>query len=314
MEEKNIKHSIQYIGNVPLILDNYSGRDDYNDGDFFEEFLLETTKENGDIDYSGIIAQNPFASVLYHLSHLRENILCWYPFSDRDSVLEIGSGCGALTGVLARNCGKVDCVDLSKRRCMCNAYRHCDFNNLRIFVSNFEDFAGNAKEKYSIITLIGVLEYSQAYINSRNPFVDMLKMARRLMSDNGRLLIAIENKFGLKYFAGAREDHLCSFFKGIEGYSGKDFARTFSRRELDMIGKKAGFAQINFYYPYPDYKFPTAIFSDDRLPQKGELVENRLSIIHDRYELFDECKAYDNIIDAGMFPEFSNSFLLELKV
>lgn len=308
------EHKVELIGKVPLILDNYSGHDDYSDGDAYEEFLLEVTKENGDIDYSEIIAQNPSTPTVYHLSHLRENIICWYPFSPDEQALEIGAGCGAVTGALARGCAKVDCVDLSKRRCMINAYRHRDYDNIRIFVSNFEDFVGSAEKKYSLITLNGVFEYSKAYINSPDPFVDMLKMVKSLLAENGTLLIAIENKFGLKYFAGAREDHCSLFFRGIEGYQRDDFARTFSRGELSELCAAAGFTKQRFYYPYPDYKFPTAIYSDERLPQKGELIENQCELIYDRYMLFNMNKAFDNIISAGLFPEFSNSFLVELKV
>lgn len=148
------QNTLEYIGNMPLILDNYNGHDDYNEDDVFEEFLLRTTKENGDIAYSAVIAQNSSFPILYHLSHLRENIICWYSLSSEDHALEIGAGCGAVTGVLARNCGKVDCVDLSKRRCMVNAYRYRNFNNLRIYVSNFEDFVSNTAEKYSVIKLL----------------------------------------------------------------------------------------------------------------------------------------------------------------
>lgn len=305
--------NVEMIGKVPLILDNYSGHDDYSDGDVYEEFLLQTTKENGDIDYSEIIAANPSTPVLYHLSHLRENIICWYPFSSDEHALEIGAGCGAITGALARSCAKVDCVDLSKRRCLINAYRHRDYDNLRIFVSNFEDFVGSAKERYSLITLNGVFEYSKTYIKSDDPFIDVLKMVKSLLAENGTLLIAIENKFGLKYFAGAREDHCSMFFRGIEGYQNGDFAQTFSRSELSQLCARAGFTRQRFYYPYPDYKFPTTIFSDERLPQKGELIENQCNLIYDRYTLFNENRAFNNIIDAGLFPEFSNSFLVELK-
>ncbi len=305
---------VETIGKVPLILDNYSGHDDYNDGDDVEELLLKTVKEHGDIDYSEDIAENPTTPVLYHLTHLRENLLFWYPFSSEDHVLEIGAGCGALTGLLAKRCAKVDSVDLSKRRCMINAYRHRDYENLNIYVSNFEDFVKNADRQYSVVTLIGVLEYSKLYISSMDPFVDLIKMAKSLLKKQGKLLIAIENKFGLKYFAGAREDHTSFFFKGIEGYIQDDFAETFSRSELKEICVKAGFQDPKFYYPYPDYKFPTAVFSDERLPRKGELAENKFNLIYDRYELFNEGKAFDNIIGAGLFQEFSNSFLVELKV
>ena len=50
-----------------------------------------------------------------------------------DEVLEIGSGMGAVTGALARNCKKVDCIELSKRRSLANAYRNKSYNNIEIF-------------------------------------------------------------------------------------------------------------------------------------------------------------------------------------
>ena len=36
--------------------------------------------------------------------------------SKSDSLLEIGAGCGAITGALAREARDVTCIDLSKRR------------------------------------------------------------------------------------------------------------------------------------------------------------------------------------------------------
>ena len=58
-----------------------------------------------------------------------------------DKVLEVGSGCGAITGALARKAGSVTCVDLSKKRSMINAYRHSDYDNITIHVGNFPDIS-----------------------------------------------------------------------------------------------------------------------------------------------------------------------------
>ena len=44
--------------------------------------------------------------------------------------------------------------------------------------------------------------------------------------------IAIENKFGIKYWAGATEDHTGRIFDGIQGYGGVERVRTFSRYAL----------------------------------------------------------------------------------
>lgn len=52
------------------------------------------------------------------------------------------------------------------------------------------------------------------------------------------------------------------------------------------------------------------IYSDERLPFKGEL--NRLETNYDRLrlQLFQESPVYDSLLDNDLFPTFSNSFLL----
>lgn len=85
------------------------------------------------------------------------------------------------------------------------------------------------------------------------------------LKPEGRLLIAIENRLGLKYFAGAPEDHTDLHFFGINGYPGNQSVRTFSKNELGELLENSGFPFLRFYYPYPDYKFPTEIFTDESL-------------------------------------------------
>lgn len=303
---------INKIGNVSLNLDNYSDSDTYSDGDI-EEWLLNTVKENGDIDYSEIIAHNASWPVLYHLSLAREAILSWYPFSKEDSILEIGAGCGAVTGALLKTGARVTSLDLSLRRSQINAYRHCNAENLDIVVSNFQKFAETNREKYSKITLIGVLEYAALYIKDKKPYVALLKAALDLLNEGGSVLIAIENRLGLKYFAGCREDHLGNYFSGIENYPGEANVRTFSKKEITDICHESGLQNCTFYYPYPDYKFASSIYSDECLPSEGQLIDNIRNFDSDRLVLFDESCAFDGIISAGLFPEFSNSFFIEAR-
>ena len=40
-------------------------------------------------------------------------------------------------------------------------------------------------------------------------------MMNRHLKKGGRIVIAIENRLGLKYFAGCAEDHLGTYFSGI---------------------------------------------------------------------------------------------------
>ena len=135
------------------------------------------------------------------------------------------------------------------------------------------------------------------------------RIARHL-APGGRIVIAIENRLGLKYWAGCTEDHVGKYFEGLENYPDTRSVRTFSRKELSDIIDQAGEFKTTFYYPYPDYKFPMTIYSDKRLPKKGELRDNFCNFDRNRIQLFNEGKVYDSLTDAGLFQEFSNSFLV----
>lgn len=297
------------IGCVELNLDYYEGSDTYTDG-VVEDQILEIVKAMPKEEYHRVIEECADWSILYHLSEIRENIVNWIDFDGSESVLEIGSGCGAITGVLARKCHDVTCVDLSHKRSLINAYRNKEKENIEILVGNFETIYDKLEKKYDVITLIGVFEYAQCYIAAEKPFHEFLDMIKALLKEDGKLIIAIENQYGLKYWAGCQEDHIREVFSGLEGYRNTNRVRTFSRTKLEQLLGETGFVHTQFFYPYPDYKFPTAVYSDDYLPNAGALNNNIRNMDGDRMYLFDESMVYDGLIDSNMFPFFSNSFLV----
>lgn len=289
-----------------LNLTFYKGEDLYNDGDVEEEIL--SICESGR-DIQELLRNENRWPLLYHLSDIRHNLLDWYDFEPEGSLLEIGAGCGAVTGLFCDRLKRVVGIDLSKRRSTINVTRNGGRGNLEIFVGNFEDI--RLEEKFDYVTLIGVLEYSGYYISQgENPYQEMLKRAKAYLKPGGRLILAIENKFGLKYFGGAGEDHTGGFFDGIEDYRKVKGVRTFSKPELAGLLLQAGFEESRFYYPMPDYKLPEAVYSDDFLPKPGMLSHVSDAYDRPRYRLFDESAAYDAIIRDGQFPYFANSFLI----
>lgn len=300
----------EQIGKVTLDYSRYSGEDYYCDG-AVEDELLEIVKNFSQTEYARIIEVKKSWPVLYHLSPLRENIVDWIPMNKTSKVLEVGSGCGAVTGALSRKAGTVTCVDLSKKRSRINAYRHSECENVTIHVGNFKDIEHDLDRDYDYICLIGVFEYGQSYIGGATPYEDFLNILKKHLAENGRIIIAIENKYGLKYFAGCKEDHLGSYFSGIENYAGSG-VRTFGREGLERIFKSCGMRQYYFYYPYPDYKFMTTIYSDAYLPGRGELSNNFRNFDRDRMLLFDEKSAFDGIVEEGLFSVFANSYLVVL--
>ena len=307
--EETMPDNQEYIGKVLLDYRFYPGEDLYTDGEI-EEQLLEIARTTPEDALNAVIAEEHKWPILYHMSHIRENILNAVRITGEDDVLEIGSGCGAVTGSLARHARSVTCIDLSRRRSLVNAWRHRDKENIKIIVGNFSEIEKALDKKYDYVTLIGVFEYGQAYIGGDDPYGTFLKKIRRLLKPGGKLVIAIENRLGLKYWAGAREDHSGGYFDGLENYPEGGSARTFSRPELERILAENGFERRDFYYPYPDYKLPFTLFSDRYLPKKGTLNNNIWNFDRDRLVLFHEGRVFDSLIHDGLFPQFSNSFLV----
>ncbi|MDE7287588.1 MAG: class I SAM-dependent methyltransferase [Lachnospiraceae bacterium] len=297
------------IGKVTLDYKYYPGKDLYSDG-AIEDEILAIVKEASRVEYPSVIEERKSWPILYHLSPLRGNIVDWLPIKPGDKVLEIGAGCGAITEKLSEKAGSVTCIDLSAKRSLINAYRNQDRDNIEIRVGNFSDIEPSLSEDYDFACMIGVFEYGQSYIHTKTPYEDFLKIMKKHVKKEGCIVIAIENKFGLKYWAGCKEDHVGTYFSGLEGYPEGGSARTFTRPGLEKILKNCGVENYSFYYPYPDYKFPTTIYSDKRLPEAGELTDNMRNFDRDRMVLFNEKYVFDGIIADDLFPHFSNSYLV----
>lgn len=300
---------IKELGNVKLNYQHNPGTDLYSDTFIYDE-LLGIVQKHRVQEYTSIIKEHKNWTVLYHLSPCRQHILEWIPFQKTDSILEIGSQCGALTGCLADKTKKVTCIELSEKKSLINAHRNHNKQNIEILLGKFEDVEQSLTEFYDFITLIGVLEYAPHHISGEQPYMNFLKLCKTHLKPGGKLIIAIDNKLGMKYWAGCREEHSGLHFESIEGFSSTDGIQTFSRLELENLLKQAGFPETTFYYPYPDYKMPLSIYSDDYLPNPADLYRNILNYDRDRLLLFDEAKAFDSVIKAGAFPVFANSYLI----
>ncbi len=288
-----------------LNLDYYENEDRYSDGDI-EEKLLSYVK--GQLTEEQLEDGAYMYPVLYHLSALRENILNWYPFSRDCSVLEIGAGCGALTGLLCKKAGSVVAVELSKRRAAINYERHKEFENLEIMVGNFNQMAFPGQFDYVILN--GVLEYAISFTDGETPYETFLSLIGKLIKPQGHLLIAIENRLGLKYFNGAPEDHTGHYFEGVNGYQNNDSVRTFSREELTALLKSCGFTAQRFYYPYPDYKFPAEIFTDETIHTYG-YGKPFVNLSGSRYRIFEEQGVWQAFAREKITASFANSFLVD---
>lgn len=289
-----------------------------------EDFLIKFFNKPQSRKVESIITllqNNPDWPILYHLSPQRELLLNWYPFNTKANLLEIGAGCGALTGLFAQKVRKVYANELTNKRMEIISKRYSDCSNIVVLPGNIAE--QKIDELFDYITIIGVLEYAGRFFSiTQNdfftPYLMFLKNVRKMLKPNGKVIIAIENKLGLKYIAGGKEDHYGNLFSSIENYPNFSGIRTFSKNELIHLIRAGGFSKINFFYPFPDYKLPTIIFSDKFLKQGLNLPKSYYAQIidnaHQRLFLFNEVIFAESLFQERILDRFANSFLVEVGV
>jgi 2-polyprenyl-3-methyl-5-hydroxy-6-metoxy-1,4-benzoquinol methylase len=245
----------------------------------------------------------------YHLSKRRGNLI--RPFAQSlagKKILEIGAGMGAITRILGESDAEVIALEGTLRRAKATRSRTRDLPNVTVVADSFEHFQINGK--FDVITLIGVLEYANLYSQDPNPHLSMLEKCMELLEPNGSLVIAIENKLGLKYFAGAPEDHVGITMYGIEDHYSRSSVRTFGKIELSDLLKQAGFESSNFATPLPDYKLTTSVITEAGYSFKGF---DTASLTRDSFMQDPQLPSWINFSpERALFPIHRNELGLDL--
>ena len=254
----------------------------------------------------------------YHFSRKRHLLLRPFEIKRGDRVLELGSGCGSITRYLAEIGAEVTAVEGELARAAVAAKRCEGFDNVRFVTDNFLSL--DLTEKFDWVLMIGVLEYSQKYATSQDRPREYLDIAHRHMKPNGTLVIAIENKLGLKYLNGAGEDHNGKRFYGPQDLYGDNDITTWGRTELQDMLTAAGFSQNKFFAAFPDYKLPKIILSEDidqnRNFRAEELLHYSKSLDYrgKNERIFDESLVMSSLRKNGMMIDMANSFLIACRL
>ena len=275
-------------------------------------------KVNDQGSYDAIIKNQNNWEVTNALSEIRSNCIEWLPFKKTDRVLEIGCGYGAVSEMLSRKVGRLHCIEKHAKMCSIAAERTELNNNTSVYLGTIEDLLEHEQQelKYDYIIMLGsfsgIYEYLRNGEESDNAQIEALNLLKTVLDEDGTIVIAEDNKLGLKFWNGAKIDPGDGYFALLEGQS-ESRRKLFTRSEYDAICKEAGFSEIQYFYPYPDYKYPLSIYSDEYLPKENELYNDIYNWEESFLNLFCESKVYNSIIKENMFPYFSNSFILLLE-
>lgn len=252
----------------------------------------------------------------YHLSPVRANLLRPLQPLLNGRVLELGAGCGAITRYLGEIGTEVVAVEGSLRRAQIARERTADLQNVTVVCSRIETFT--AEQKFDVVTLIGVLEYARAHANYPHSHEHMLLAhAINQLAPDGILVVAIENKFGLKYLAGAPEDHFGIPYFGINDSYSETTVATYGLQELKALLRNAGLEHQTLLLPLPDYKLPVSVLSSEGARASSTFDAEALlahSVIADVQRPaappFSLERAWSVAYKNGLASDLANSFLL----
>ena len=251
----------------------------------------------------------------YHLDPSRANVLRVLSIPAGARILEVGAGCGTLTRYLGEQGVEVDAVEPVLSRARVARERCRDLGSVEVFVGQIEDVPRAAD--YDLVIVVGVLEYTGRGYSGTEQHQRFLEEVRARLAPGGSLILAIENKLGTKYLAGAPEDHYNVPFEGVEGYpSGGTRARTFSRRELEGMLTEVGLSPRTLA-AFPDYKMTRAVL--DPLALAGTPEQSLLSNlpifpspdwVGVRSPAANEQLLWRSLVEAGLALDTSNSLLI----
>lgn len=157
-----------------------------------------------------------------------------------------------------------------------------------------EKFKADATEKFDYVLL--------------QDDIEKIEIAKKHLKPNGTILLFLNNRFGIRYFAGDKQngkafDTICS-----------ENCNLYSKKEIEQILQNHGFQNYKFFYPLPNYENPSVIFSDSYLPDYTDtkLLYNNLYPKNTAL-VFQELQALKQLTKAGEFAFFANSYIVEIN-
>ena len=172
----------------------------------------------------------------------------------------------------------------------------------------------NLEGMWDYIVVSDVFAKVPALFAGKAPYQQFFDVLKKHLNPNGHVILAVDNRYGLSFFAGCKERLTGKYFEGLEGYTNSEGVNTFSKEAVLTMAKEAGFTSVKTYYPYPNFRYMTALYTDEHLPSPGELNTNLCNFEEERMVLFNEAAVFDGLIKEGKFQEFSNSYLFDLTL
>lgn len=211
---------------------------------------------------------------------LKRNIISWYPIKENQTVLQIGEDA--------------------------QIFQELKNKTENVMVVDEKNLQDDSK-KYDFIIWIGTFEK----LKTEKEMIDLLKFAKKTKTENGKILLAMQNKFGMKYWAGEKVNGNAKQYETI--ISSSENCWSLPKIKNCLNGLKLKF---KFYYPLPDYQKTNVIYTDEFMPTNDSIDARNLDVFEgDNRATFSEREAYKQLLneEKSLFPFFSNAFFIEIS-
>lgn len=211
-------------------------------------------------------------------SPARDLFLRRHPPLPGSRILDVGAGWGQIALPLARQGeSMVTALEPTPERAAfihAAATQEGSLDRMHFVQADFQDVV--FAPVFDLICCIGVLEWVPKFA-SGEPLatqLDFLRHLRSALRPGGKCYLGIENRFGLKYLLGARDDHTGQRNVSVldaalaaakhEALTGQPLrAFTHTHAEYHALFRAAGFSRIETHAAFPDYKLPQLILPCD---------------------------------------------------
>ena len=157
---------------------------------------------------------------------------------------------------------------------------------------NLERFFGKEKEEYGFLRTDLLLQGQGDALEEK---------AAQLLAGGKHVVLYGNNPYSVHAFS-----------QGLPDDTGKDASYAQLHACVERLRARCG-AFAKWYFPYPAVEFPSAVFSEDRLPQKGECDETYYHFGQARMEALNEPKTVDSLVESGMFEMLAFAYMVVLS-
>lgn len=275
--------------------------------DKIENLISNTPKEK----YDEIAEDGSDIEKLLSLSELRSNIIKWYPFEKESNVLEIGSNYGEITEYLCQNVEKVTAIETSMDKSEIVKKRCSAYENIECIVGSLDEIQNEGKYEY--ILLIGQLEKATKWFRkSKNPEEDLIIWAKNRLKENGKIILATDNRFGIQNWNGKKNSDENYEFKNMIQERDKNLGKLFGKKSLERMLEKTKCKNYQTYFVFPDYRLANLIYSEDYQLTEEDISRNFKYYEDEQLVLFNENEMLKQIFEDNptQVNFFANSFLI----